>query len=108
MVEVAVQVCIPRFVEGCELTVFDERPNIEIPSETPEFLVVVSLVAGQDRDGLCVPLLGERIAAADDGWGPGIEGDAAITATALERDEPVLVGDSHFGTFPDVTHESYR
>jgi len=32
-------------------------------------------------------------------------GDAA---TALERDEPVLAGDSHFGNIPGVTHESYR
>lgn len=54
-------------------------------------------------------LLGERMADADDGEGPGIgKGDAAIAATALERDEPVLAGDSHFGTIPGVTHESYR
>lgn len=54
-------------------------------------------------------LLGERMAAADDGEGPGIrKGDAAIAATALERDEPVLAGDSHFGTIPGVTHERYR
>jgi len=54
-------------------------------------------------------LLGERIAAADDGEGPGIgKGDAAIAATALERDEPVLAGDSHFGNIPSVDHESYR
>jgi predicted nucleic acid-binding protein len=54
-------------------------------------------------------LLGERMTDADDGEGPGIgKGDAAIAATALERDEPVLAGDSHFGTIPGVTHESYR
>ena len=54
-------------------------------------------------------LLGERMAAADDGEGPGLgKGDAAIAATALERDEPVLAADSHFGTIPGVTHESYR
>jgi len=54
-------------------------------------------------------LLGERMADADDGEGPGIgKGDAAIAATAIERDEPVLAGDSHFGTIPGVTHESYR
>lgn len=54
-------------------------------------------------------LLGERMAAADDGDGPGFgKGDAAIAATALERDEPVLAGDSHFGTIPGVTHERYQ
>jgi len=54
-------------------------------------------------------LLGERMADADDGEGPGIgKGDAAIAATAIERDEPVLAGDSHFGTIPGLTHESYR
>jgi len=54
-------------------------------------------------------LLGERMADADEGEGPGIgKGDAAIAATALERDEPVLAGDSHFGNVPGVTHESYR
>ena len=54
-------------------------------------------------------LLGEQMADADDGEGPGIgKGDAAIAATAIERDEPVLAGDSHFGTIPGVTHESYR
>ncbi|EMA26797.1 PIN domain-containing protein [Haloarcula argentinensis] len=54
-------------------------------------------------------LLGEQMADADDSEGPGIgKGDAAIAATAIERDEPVLAGDSHFGTIPGVTHESYR
>jgi len=54
-------------------------------------------------------LLGERMAAADDGDGPGIgKRDAAIAATALERDEPVLAGDSHFGNIQGVTHENYR
>lgn len=54
-------------------------------------------------------LLGQRMAETDDGEGPGIgKGDAAIAATALERDEPVLAGDHHFGTIPGVTHESYR
>jgi len=54
-------------------------------------------------------LLGESMAAADDRDGPGIgKGDAAIAATALERDEPVLAGDRHFGNIPGVTHESYR
>lgn len=52
-------------------------------------------------------LLGERMAAVDDAEGPGIgKSDAAIAATALERDEPVLAGDSHFGTIPGVTHDT--
>jgi len=54
-------------------------------------------------------LLGERMADADEGEGPGIgKGDAAIAATALERDEPVLAGDGRFGNIPGVTHETYR
>jgi predicted nucleic acid-binding protein len=54
-------------------------------------------------------LLGKQIAVADAGDGPGIgKGDAAIAATALERDEPVLAGDSHFGNVPGVDHERYR
>ncbi|EMA47107.1 PIN domain-containing protein [Halobiforma nitratireducens] len=54
-------------------------------------------------------LLGERMATTDNGDRPGIgKGDAAIAATALERDEPVLAGDGHFGNIPGVTHESYR
>lgn len=54
-------------------------------------------------------LLGERLADASDGEGPGIgKGDAAIAATALERDEPVLAGDTHFGTIPGLTLETYR
>lgn len=54
-------------------------------------------------------LLGERMADADEGDGLGIgKGDAAIAATALERDEPVLASDSHFGTVPGVTLETYR
>lgn len=53
-------------------------------------------------------LLGERIAEADDD-GPGIrKGDAAIAATAIERDEPVLAGDSHFRNVPGVVLETYR
>lgn len=54
-------------------------------------------------------ILGERMANADGDDGPGIgKGDAAIAATALERDEAVLAGDSHFGTVPGVTLETYR
>lgn len=54
-------------------------------------------------------LLGERMADTDEDEGPGIgKGDAAIAATALERDEPVLAGDRHFGNIPGVTHEAYR
>jgi len=45
----------------------------------------------------------------DENEEPGIEkGDAAIAATALERDEPVLAGDGHFGNILDVTHEMYQ
>jgi len=54
-------------------------------------------------------LLGERMAETADGQGSGIgKGDAAIAATALERDEPVLAGDSHFENIPGVTVETYR
>jgi len=54
-------------------------------------------------------LLGERLADASEDDGPGIgKGDAAIAATAIERDEPVLAGDSHFRNIPGVTHETYR
>lgn len=54
-------------------------------------------------------ILGERMrqSAADDGPGIG-KGDAAIAATAIERDEPVLTADPHFETIPGVTVESYR
>lgn len=54
-------------------------------------------------------LLGERMAGTDDGDAPGIgKGDAAIAATAIERDEPVLAADSHFGNIPGVVHERYQ
>lgn len=54
-------------------------------------------------------LLGEDMADADEGEGSGIgKGDAAVAATALERDEPVLAGDAHFGDIPGLTHETYR
>lgn len=54
-------------------------------------------------------LLGERVADADEGAGPGIgKGDAAIAATAIERDEPVLTADDHFETIPGVRVEQYR
>jgi predicted nucleic acid-binding protein len=54
-------------------------------------------------------LLGERMADAGDGDGPGIgKRDVAIAATALERDEPVLAGDSHFENVPGVVLETYR
>jgi predicted nucleic acid-binding protein len=54
-------------------------------------------------------LLGERMADGDDGRGPGIgNGDAAVAATALERDEPVLAGDGHFENIPGVALETYR
>lgn len=54
-------------------------------------------------------LLGERMASTAAGDGPGIgKGDAAIAATAIERDEPVLAGDPHFKNIPGVTVEPYR
>ena len=54
-------------------------------------------------------LLGARMADTEQGEGPGIgKGDAVIAATALERDEPVLAGDGHFGKIPGVAHETYR
>lgn len=54
-------------------------------------------------------LLGERMADADDGEGPGIgKGDAVVAAMALERGEPVLTGDDHFGTISGVSREPYR
>jgi len=75
-------------------TVLDSYPLVDM---TPS----ISRRAGR--------LLGERMVEADEGEGPGIgKGDAAIAATALERDEPVLAGDSHFGTIPGVTVETYH
>ncbi|QCC51870.1 PIN domain-containing protein [Halapricum salinum] len=54
-------------------------------------------------------LLGERMADGPDDEGPGIgKGDAAIAATALERDEPVLAADRHYEQIPGVTVETYR
>jgi tRNA(fMet)-specific endonuclease VapC len=54
-------------------------------------------------------LLGEQMAAGDADEGPGIgKGDAAIAATAIERDEPVLAGDSHFESIPGVEVQTYR
>jgi predicted nucleic acid-binding protein len=54
-------------------------------------------------------LLGERMAetAADEGPGIG-KGDAAVAATALERDEAVLAADGHFANVTGVTVETYR
>jgi hypothetical protein len=46
IIELAVKPCIPRLVERCKLTMFDERTNIEVMGELSEFLVIVSLVAG--------------------------------------------------------------
>lgn len=54
-------------------------------------------------------LLGERMSEGDEDDGPGIgKGDAAIAATALERDEPVLAADSHFESIPGVSVETHR
>lgn len=53
-------------------------------------------------------LLGERMANTDEGQGAGIgKGDAAIAATAIERDEPVLAADHHFETIPGIVLEPY-
>lgn len=53
-------------------------------------------------------LLGERMNEGDDdGLGIG-KGEAAIAATALERDEPVLTGDSHFERIDGLEVETYR
>jgi predicted nucleic acid-binding protein len=54
-------------------------------------------------------LIGERMAQADGGDGPGIgKGDAAIAATALERDEPLVTGDRHFESITGLSVETYR
>lgn len=54
-------------------------------------------------------LLGDQLADTADGDGPGLgKGDAAIAATALERDEPLLAADTHFSNIPGVTLETYR
>lgn len=54
-------------------------------------------------------LIGERLAEGGEDEGPGIgKGDAAIAATAIERDEPVIAGDSHFESIPGVEVETYR
>jgi predicted nucleic acid-binding protein len=82
----------------------DERQQVEAVLDSYPLLDMTPSISR--RAGR---LLGERMAAGDDGEGPGIgKGDAAIAATALERDEPVLAGDSHFGNIPGVTHEGYR
>lgn len=53
-------------------------------------------------------LRGENMAA-DEDEGPGTgKGDAAIAATALVGDEPVLAGDSHFEELSGVAVETYR
>lgn len=54
-------------------------------------------------------ILGERMGETPDGQGPGIgKGDAAIAATAIERDEPLLTGDHHFENIDGVDLETYR
>ncbi|QAU12129.1 type II toxin-antitoxin system VapC family toxin [Halorubrum sp. BOL3-1] len=54
-------------------------------------------------------LLGQRLGSALGEEGPGIrKGDAVIAATAIERDEAVLAGDTHFETVTGVSHETYR
>lgn len=82
----------------------DERRNVEAVLDAYPLVEMNTSIAR--RAGR---ILGERVAAADEGDGPGIgKGDAAIAATALERDESVLAGDSHFGNIPGVTLETYR
>ncbi|MDS0284498.1 PIN domain-containing protein [Haloarcula onubensis] len=89
---------------GKVATTRDERQKVEAVLDSYPLIDMTPSISR--RAGR---LLGERMAAADDGEGPGLgKGDAAIAATALERDEPVLAADSHFGTIPGVTHESYR
>lgn len=82
----------------------DERNRVEAVLDSypiAEMTPSISRRAGR--------ILGERMAAADADEGPGIgKGDAAIAATAIERDEPVLAGDSHFDSIPGVTLETYR
>lgn len=55
VVEVAVKPCVPRLVELSKLPVLNERSDIVIPGKLSGFLVVTSRVAGQYRDGRCVP-----------------------------------------------------
>lgn len=56
MVEVTVQSCIPHLVERSKLPMLDDRANIIVAYEPSELLVVISLITGQDPDGLRVPL----------------------------------------------------
>jgi len=81
-----------------------ERQTVEaVPDSYPLVDMTPSISRRAGR------LLGERMADADERDGPGIgKGDAAIAATALERDEPVLAGDSQFDNIPRVTVETYR
>lgn len=81
-----------------------ERQQVEAVLESYPIVDVTPSIAR--RAGR---ILGERMANADGEQGPGIgKGDAAVAATALERDEPVLAGDGHFANVPGLTHESYR
>ena len=89
---------------GKVATTLEERQQVEAVLDS--YPVVDMTPSISRRAGR---LLGERMADTDDGEGPGLgKGDAAIAATALERDEPVLAGDSHFANIPGLTHESYR
>lgn len=54
MVEVSVHPFIPRLVEWCELTMLDEWANAVFTGDSAQFLVVISLVAGQHFDELCI------------------------------------------------------
>lgn len=82
----------------------DERQRVEAVLESYPLVDLTPSISR--RAGR---LLGERMAEAIGGEGPDIgKGDAVIAATALERDEPVLAGDGHFGNIPGVAHETYR
>ncbi|GGL41761.1 hypothetical protein GCM10009037_26740 [Halarchaeum grantii] len=82
----------------------EERQQVESILESyPQVAMTPSISRRAGR------ILGEALAASEPGEGPGIgKGDAAIAATAIERDEPVLAGDSHFGAIDGVALETYR
>ena len=89
---------------GKVTTTVAERQQVESVLESyPQVAMTPSISRRAGR------ILGEALADAKPDEGPGIgKGDAAIAATAIERDEPVLAGDSHFETIDGVTLETYR
>lgn len=54
MVKMVVHPRIPCFVKQDKLPVLDDQPNIVIPGELPEFLVIVFFAADQYRNESCV------------------------------------------------------